>query len=600
MIHKHLLDALILAAAGLFLAASADESRGRTARIAICARDAHGIKQGVWSWLNLVGRMNTRLSAILLLALPLTVSAAHGQLPPGSVMTVGSAHSHSVSLPLNKMTLCPGASLPAPSTVEAGVPPILLEFEGTGLADIIGGGCSLTDFASDDSAAVGPHRLVQVVNVALAVYDKAGTRLAGPVSTTTFWANQPDCGGNQVWSDAVVIYDRQADRWVISRPGGLPHGADLCLAVSQTSDPTGPYDQYAFAVNNTDNKLDGFFNDYAKISAWPGSYFATADPDKIFSGRGNTISAFDRAAMLAGESAPAYVTFFVPAPVPMTGVAHSHMLPAQLDGKKSPPDDAPGYIVQVQDANWGFPAGRLQVYEFQVDWTNPSSATLTPTTSLSPQSFDTNPCPWDNGNGQSCIHQPVGPSLDSLAYGYMMFRLSYRNFGDHQVILLNHTVAADGNPNHDHAGIRWYELRRTKKAPWSIYQQGTYVPDARDRWLGSIAMDRHGDIALGFDVSGAGAGQYASIHYASRQPSDPLGQLPREVSIIEGHGAQLGDIFFGDYSQMTVDPKDDCTFWYTNTYYPQTTTSNSWHTRIAAFRFAACHREDEDAHEHED
>jgi hypothetical protein len=184
----------------------------------------------------------------------------------------------------------------------------------------------------------------------------------------------------------------------------------------------------------------------------------------------------------------------------------------------------------------------------------------------------------------------------------MMFRLSYRNFGDHQVILLNHTVAADGNPNHDHAGIQWYELRRTKRAPWSIYQQGTYAPDARDRWLGSIAMDRRGDIALGFDVSGAGSGQYPSIHYASRRPFDPLGQLPHEVSIIEGHGAQLGEIFFGDYSQMTVDPKDDCTFWYTNTYYPKTTTPNRWHTRIAAFRFAGCREDDkhEDEHEHDD
>jgi hypothetical protein len=545
--------------------------------------------------------MRVRLITLLLFGLSLPLHATDAQLPSGSVETVGTAHSHSVSLPLSKMTVCPAATVPAPSTVEAGPPPTILEFEGIDLAEITGGGCSLTEEASDDSGAVGPHHFVQVVNVALAVYDKIGNRLAGPVATTTFWANQPDCGGNQVWTDSVVIYDRHADRWVISRPGGLPHGADLCLAVSQTSDPTGPYDEYAFAVNNTDNKLDGFFNDYPKIAAWRGSYFATADPDKIFSGRGNTISAFDRAAMLRGDKAPGYVTFFVPAPVPATGVAHSHMLPADLDGKKSPAADAPGYIVQVQDSNWGFPAGRLQVYEFDVDWNDPSSATLTPTASLTPQSFNSNPCPWDNGSGQSCILQPTGPALDSLAYGYMMYRLSYHNFGEHQTLLLNHTVAADGNPSRNHAGIRWYELRRAHKAQWSIYQQGTYAPDANDRWLGSIAMDRHGDIALGFDVSGAA--EYPSIHYASRRPSDPLGQLRRdEISIIEGHGAQLGSIFFGDYSQMTVDPRDECTFWYTNTYYPMTTTPNRWHTRIAAFRFADCHqaREDEEEDKRED
>ena len=280
---------------------------------------------------------------------------------------------------------------------------------------------------SDDSGAVGRHHYVQVVNTSLAVFDRKGNPLAGPISTTTFWSNQPDCGG-QLFTDSVVIYDRHADRWVISRPGG-PMGADLCLAISQTSDPAGPYDQYAFEVNNQANGLAAFFNDYPKIGAWPkavaeigghaeiddqaefddqqdgehqsggGSYLATADPNKIFCGLGNTISAFDRAAMLAGDSAPAFVAFFVPGPVPGSitpdcnpgpSIPRTHMLPADLDGKKLPPADAPGYIVQVQDEHLGFPAGRLQVYEFAVDWTNPSLATLTPTTSLIPEPFDSN------------------------------------------------------------------------------------------------------------------------------------------------------------------------------------------------------------------
>jgi hypothetical protein len=468
---------------------------------------------------------------------------------------------------------------------------------------------------SDDSGAVGRHHYVQVVNTSLAVFDRKGNLLAGPISTSTFWSNQPDCNKHQDpnISDSVVIYDRHADRWVISRPGGPTTSlADLCLAVSQTADPTGPYDQYAFEVNNKDIGLATFFNDYPKISAWSkavgeiddqegggGSFFAIANPDRIFSGRGNTISGFDRAAVLAGDPAPAFVTFFVPAP---PGVTRTHMLPADLDGRKLPPGDAPGYIVQVQDEHLGFPAGRLQVYEFDVDWAKPSLATLTPTTSLTPQSFNSNACP-----GQACIHQPAGPRLDSLSYGYMMYRLSYRNFGDHQTLLFNHTVAADGNPNNEHAGIRWYELRRTTSVPWFIYQQGTYAPDANDRWLGSIAMDRHGDITLGFDVSGNS--KFPSIHYVSRRPGDPLGQLPRgEFSIIEGRGAQLGTsgcqfppcIFFGDYSQMTVDPRDDCTFWYTNTYYPKTTTSDLWRTRIAAFRFPDCRKSEEEQDEREE
>jgi len=518
--------------------------------------------------------MRAKLLTIITLLLSLPVIAASAQLPPGTIMTVGTASSHSVSLPLHEMTECPGA------TVSPMHPPID-NFEGIGLEEINYGDCRYPDFlASDDSGAVGPHHFVQVVNTSLAVYDKGGNRLVGPVSTVTFWSNQPDCAGR--FTDSVVIYDRHADRWVISRIGGKD-AESLCLAVSQTSDPAGAYNQYAFQVNNQDNGLEKLLNDYPKISAWPRSYLATANPDRIFTGRGNTISAFDRTAMLAGTSAPAFVTFFVPAPMPVNGVvAHTHMLPADLDGEKLPPADAPGYIAQVQDEHLGFPAGRLQLYEFHVDWTNPLATTLLPTTSLTPQFFNSNACVE-----QSCIEQPAGPALDSLSYGYMMYRLSYRNFGDHQTLLFNHTVAADGNPAANHAGIRWYELRSVSNSGWFIYQQGTYAPDANDRWLGSIAMDRQGNIALGFDVSGVS--KFPSVHYVTRHYYDPPGLLLRgEVPIIRGQGAQLGSIFFGDYSQMTVDPADDCTFWYTNTYYARITTPDFWHTRIASFRFPDC------------
>jgi len=541
------------------------------------------------------------IAVILLSISSLPATATDAQLPPGSNMIVGSALSFSVSPPLREMAVCPGTPASVPSSVEARRTLTAPNFEGIGLAEIAGDNCNMAQqqIADDDSGAVGPKHYVQVVNISLAVYDKAGNRLAGPIATSTFWANQPDCflGGVTI-SDSLVIYDRHADRWVISRPGvaGGPDG--LCLAVSVTSDPTGRYYQYAFAINTEANGLANLPSDYPKISTWPEFYLATALPNRIYCGVGDTVSAFDRAAMLAGDRAPGYVTFFVPAPVPGDDspdcvippffVAHTHMLPADLDGKQLPPAGAPGYIVQVQDENWGFPAGRLQIYEIHVDWTDPSSATLIPTTSLTPETFNSNPCPWDNGSGLSCIQQPEGPAVDASAWGAMMYRLSYRNFGSHQTLLFNHTVAADGDPSHRHSGIRWYELRSSKTAPWFIYQQGTYAPDENDRWLGSIAMDRHGDIALGFDVSGAN--QYPSIHYASRRPSDPLGQLPREeVSIIEGHGAQITSFPWGDYSQMTIDPTDDCTFWYTNEYYPKTTNPDRWHTRIAAFRFSECH-----------
>jgi len=525
------------------------------------------------------------------------VGVANAQLPPGSIMTTGTAHSHFLSVPLSEMLTCPdaiGPAVPGPISKPGGnfLSDPIVSFDGLHVGKLpASDDCSLDRYASDDSGAVGFNHYLQVVNTAIAVYDKSGNVLAGPVSTTTFWRNQPDCGGNQIWSDSVVRFDRYANRWIITRPGGGPHGPDLCVAVSQTSDPTGQYDQYAFEVNNITNGLFGFFNDYPKISVFSDAYYATADPNKIFSGLGNTISAFDRAAMLAGNAEPRFVTFFVPAPRNLPPqITHSRMLAADLEGTRLPLSGTPEYIVQVQDSHLGFPAGRLQVYEFHVDWDSPTSSTLIPTQSLVPQPFNSNAC----DDGFFCIEQPeVLQRIDSLSYGYMMQRLTYRNFGPRQSLLFDHTVAADGDPSQDHAGIRWYELRMTTRgrtrSPWEIYQQGTYAPDANDRWLGSIAMDAKQNIALGFNVSGASVSP--SIHYAGRRPNDPPGTLPLEMSLIEGSGVQLGpnNTNFGDYSQMTIDPADDCTFWYTSTYYLTTSNQNDWRTRIGSFRFTNCH-----------
>ena len=532
------------------------------------------------------------------------VGAADSQLPAGWVMTVGTAHSHSVSAPLSGMTPCPemiGSSAPGPKKREPSgnvLSDPIVNFDGLHVGELPpGDDCSLSGFASDTSGAAGFDHYVQMVNTAMVVYDKSGNVLAGPVGTRRFWQDQPDCGRDQVWSDSVVRFDRYANRWIVARPGKLPSGQDLCVAISKTSDPTGPYDQYAFEVNNNTNRLANFFNDYPKISVFSDGYYATADPNKIFSVLGNTISAFDRGAMLAGNPDPQFVTFFVPAPRnppprDPTKTTRSHMLAADLEGIRLPPSDTPEYVVQVQDSHLGFPADRLQVYEFNVDWNSPASSTLIPTQSLVPEPFNSNAC----HDEFFCIKQPhVSQRIDSLSYGYMMQRLTYRNFGPRQMLLFNHTVAADGDPSQDHAGIRWYELRMTTRgrthSPWEIYQQGTYAPDADSRWLGSIAMDRMGNVALGFSVSGTSV--HPSIHYTGRRPTDPLGTLPLgEMSLIDGRGAQLDDTRYGDYSQMTIDPSDDCTFWYTGTYYPTTSPANDWHTRIGSFRFTNCQGRD--------
>ena len=277
------------------------------------------------------------------------VGLAEAQLPPGSIMTTGTASSHSVSIPLSQMTPCPGATIgPASPRISAasGNNPLsdpIVSFEGLHLGELHNGGCSYFPLvaASDDSGAVGLDNYVQVVNNSIVVYDKLGNRLAGPVSEPTFWANQPDCSTDTL-SDEVVRFDRYANRWIITGLGAPPFFQDLCMAVSQTSDPTGRYDQYAFGVNNIANGLFGFVNDYPKPSVFSDAYYAIGDPNRIFTGIGNTISAFERAAMLAGNPMPQFVTYFVPAPRSPFQITHSHMLAADLDGRRLPPQGTPG------------------------------------------------------------------------------------------------------------------------------------------------------------------------------------------------------------------------------------------------------------------
>ena len=158
-----------------------------------------------------------------------------------------------------------------------------------------------------------------------------------------------------------------------------------------------------------------------------------------------------------------------------------------------------------------------------------------------------------------------------------MWRLQYRNFGTHETLVGNFTVDVADYSNH--AGIRWFELRKTGGGSWSIYQEGTYSPDAHHRWMGSVAMDGNGNIALGYSVSSGTL--YPSIRYATRLASDATGTLQGEVTLVAGTASQTSANRWGDYSSMNVDPSDDATFWYTNEYL--TSSGQGWQTRIGRF-----------------
>ena len=417
----------------------------------------------------------------------------------------------------------------------------------------------------DTNGAAGATQYVQMVNVTIAVYDKSsGALQLGPAAIHTLWTGfggQCEFGGGiptyADGGDPVVLYDRLAGRWLVTQ---LQYNTTFtqsaqCVAVSTSSDATGSYNRYEFDFGSN-------FPDYPKFGVWPDGYYNTVNifPPKGFAGA--MACAFDRNAMLAGAAASA-ICFQQPPSV-------ASLLPADLDGSTLPPAGSPNYFVGLADST------HLNFFQFHADFANPQNSTFTGPALISVASYS-EICA--RASNVSCIPEPSpGENVDGLA-DRVMFRFAYRNFGDHESLVVNHTVKGGAL-----AGVRWYELRNPA-APY-VYQQSTVVDPDVNYWLGSIAMDKAGNIALGFSASGQRT--YPSVYVAGRAPSDPAGAMFGPLVIVNGSGVQVQSYKrWGDYSSMTVDPKDDCTFWYTNEYYA-TTGSFNWSTRIGSFRFNSC------------
>lgn len=421
----------------------------------------------------------------------------------------------------------------------------------------------------DTIGDVGPNHYVQAVNASFAIYDKSGAQLKAPTNINQLWASAN--AGNRCKArndgDPVVLYDPLADRWLISQFVAFSPYA-VCVAVSQTPDPAGAYYLYEFAVD--------VFPDYLKFGVWPDAYYMSSnDEAPVGGGTGKDgIYAFDRAKMLTGQAAT-YQKF---------QVQRNFMLPSDVDGSTPPPAGAPNYFYTIMDDTFwpsqGIPGvDRLEVWEFHADWTTPANSTFAKTQDL-PTPFNYLLCGFFVFN---CVPQPApGQKVDAIAE-YPMWRFAYRNFGTHQALVGNFTVKVT---DPDHAGIRWFELRKTGSGGWSIYQQGTFSPDNNYRWMGSAAMDRSGNIAVGYSVSSSALNP--TIRYATRLYTDTLGTLQDEATLQPGGGVQTsGSNRWGDYSAMSVDPGDDCTFWYTSEYYASTS-SRTWSTRIGTFKLPSC------------
>jgi hypothetical protein len=421
-----------------------------------------------------------------------------------------------------------------------------LNFEGLGQGEY---GFLMEAAPPDTNGAVGATQYVQWVNLEYAVFDKAsGAIIAGPFEGNSIWA---DFGGDCADSndgDPIVQYDKIANRWILTQFAVSSTPFLQCVAVSTTSNATGTYNRYAFSLGNN-------FPDYPKLGVWADGYYFSFN---MFSGVnfiGANACAMDRGKMLNGQPAT-IICFQQPSSI-------DSLLPSDLDGLIQPSPGEPAFFAD-------FAANSLRLWKFHADFITPANSTFTGPTTLPVSNFS----PLCGGG--ICVAQPgTIQKLDSVA-DRLMYRLAYRKFNDgHEALVANHAITT---------GARWYEVRDPNGTP-TVFQQGTFHPDSSTRWMGSIAMDQSGDIALGYSV--ASSSVFPSIFFTGRVRGETLGSMETEQSIVNGTGSQTGVNRWGDYSALTMDPVDDCTFWYTQEYIKAGGGSN-WSTRIASFKFDHC------------
>ncbi|HEY3138588.1 MAG TPA: HYR domain-containing protein [Blastocatellia bacterium] len=467
------------------------------------------------------------------------------------------------------------ANIPAPSTT----------FDGLASSDNVAlFGSSV--LPSDDNIDVGPNHVVQTANLAFRVFNKSGAPLTPAAKFSSLFAPLGSPCGTRNDGDPMVLYDPLADRWLICQFCLVfnPNMHQL-VAVSKTGDPTGQYYLYDFVMPNTK------FFDYPHYAVWPDAYYMTTNQfnqaGTQFQGGG--AFAFDRNKMLQGDPTASYIYFDEFKIDPTLGGE----LPTDIDGVLPPPVGTPNLFMEFRATAFGDPNDALRMFEFHADFANPANSTFTQKADLLLATFDAS-----QPSSRNVVEQPPPATsngfLDALA-DRMMHRIAYRTLaGGIQSYVLNFTVNVSGvtatSGSTYQAGIRWVELRRNAvSGAMAVNQQGTYAPGAgdgtngRNVWMASIAQDYQGDIGLGFSASSLT--QFPSIFYAGRLAGDPAGTLAQgEASMFNGSGSQQSSFGrWGDYSAMSVDPADECTFWYSNQYL-NISANNDWRTRIGSFK----------------
>jgi hypothetical protein len=497
----------------------------------------------------------------------------------------------------------------------------------------------------DPNGSVGTKQFLEYINIQYQAYDKT-TLLpiwSSPQMIGTPWTAinnlngdtglSEDCDGHilgdgtlsGIHLDAVIDFDRLASRWVVMGRGDLSDDYVLCLAVSNTDDLSSPtLGWYSYEIdlrNVVGHNLSGdtYFPDWPKLGIWSDGYYVTMDLEDVdnnYAEVGVAACVFDRNDILLQGTASApgvlYPTCGNPTPsltLSSSGTYLGHsLIPADIEGTTPPPSGLGEYMISIQNPDisqtppYPTESSSLNLWATQLVWgsvTSPGTLTLTPTlfsvNTYTPGCYlfqsgapaYTNCVPEQAYQGQIQVTDSVGDRL--------MPRFAYRNFGAYESYLVSQTVEATPNPGGTPASyqtaVAWYELRDNGTGTPSLNQQGLINPDnVLYRFLPSIAQDHNGNAAVGYSFSNGLNNPGIAYSYWNLDTSNAT---PTEVTLLDGPGEELTGIAtgtpgeWGTYSSMTVDPVDDCTFWYVNEFYP-TNSVNSWTTFIGSFQLSGC------------
>jgi len=493
--------------------------------------------------------------------------------PPATEKTLSSPFESEFQI--NSILNIPLAPMPSPSK----------NFSGLNFNDLCTGGQCGAGWPPDTNGDVGPNHYIQAVNDAYAIYSKATTSLLASFTENSLWLSggSNPCNGNS-FGDPVVLYDQLADRWILTHfafalSGGNPVSPFYqCIAVSKTNDPVaGGWWLYPLRMDpGGAGPPVGAMNDYPKFGIWPDCLYMAANefsPSFV----GTSYASFSRSDLESGAPLTWSLGF-----LNNTNDAAT-MIPSNVLGLTAgslPPSNTPNYFVSESLSVFGF-----AVRKFTAGPNCGTGGTLSAPTIVSQASYTT--------NFTAVISQPsTTNTLDSID-DRLMQKVRYRNISGVESLWVVHNIQSSATATT--ISMQWAQINVTGGTIITTpVQQQKYAPDTTlHRWMGSLAVDKDGNMALGYSTSGSNAPNYPSIAYAGRLVGDALGTLPQtETQLVAGAGSQTVGFIdrWGDYSAMSVDPFDDCTFWYTNEYYSSQANGNSgnWQTRIGSFKFASC------------